>query len=335
MGLITGNNGNNYLNAYDWGYYYEYNEIYGFGGSDEIYGGYYDDTIDGGTGADYMEGGDGSDLYYVDNLNDYVYDEDYYYYAWDIVRSTANSWSMTHGVDALELVGTARNGYGNELDNDIKGNASANWIEGGNGNDTLGGFGGNDTMYGGVGNDSMGGANGNDRMYGDAGNDTLYGGTGADTGFGGTGNDSVFGFEGNDSLAGDAGNDWLIGNAGRDTLVGGTGRDTFEVNLTSDSPVGANCDQIRAGGGAAAFEGAGAAAGDLIDVSELDANLNAAGDQKFIFGGTGTGHLWCVNSGTTTRVFANIDGDAAAEVQIDIYDGAVLASAYKAADFIL
>ena len=84
-----------------------------------------------------------------------------------------------------------------------------------------------------------------------------------------------------------------------------------------------------------AFEGAGGAPGDKIDLSSLDANVNAAGDQAFIFGGTGIRHVWCVNSGTTTRVFANVDGDAAAEVQIDIFDGAVLASAYKAVDFIL
>ena len=119
-------------------------------------------------------------------------------------------------------------------------------------------------------------------------------------------------------------------------MVAGSGRDVFDFNLISDSPTGANCDQLRAGGGAVAFEGAGGAPGDKIDLSSLDANVNAAGDQAFIFGGTGIRHVWCVNSGTTTRVFANVDGDAAAEVQIDIFDGAVvLASAYKAVDFIL
>ena len=41
----------------------------------------------------------------------------------------------------------------------------------------------------------------------------------------------------------------------------------------------------------AAFEGAGVAGGDLIDVSEIDANTAQAGNQAFAFGGTGIGRL--------------------------------------------
>jgi hypothetical protein len=61
-----------------------------------------------------------------------------------------------------------------------------------------------------------------------------------------------------------------------------------------------------------------------------------AGNQAFAFGLPGTkGHIWCVNAGSTTRVRGNIDNDAAAELQINIADGGVLANAYTAADFFL
>ena len=94
---------------------------------------------------------------------------------------------------------------------------------------------------------------------------------------------------------------------------------------------------LQAGGGGSAFDAAGSgrpATGSTS--SSIDANATTAGNQAFVFGGTGTkGHLWCVNSGTTTRVLGNVDSDAAAEFQLNILDGGVLAGAYNGADFIL
>ncbi len=119
---------------------------------------------------------------------------------------------------------------------------------------------------------------------------------------------------------------------------GGILGDTFDFNAISDSPwnsAGTLCDVLQAGGGAAAFDAPGAGNGDRIDVSTIDADTTLANNQTFIFGGTGKGHIWCVNSGTTTVVLANVDGDAAAEFRLNIEDGATLASAYTAADFIL
>ena len=129
--------------------------------------------------------------------------------------------------------------------------------------------------------------------------------------------------------------DVLASGTGKDTLIGGAGGDTFDFNLVTESPAGTSCDQLRAGGGGSAFDAAGNAAGDWIDVSGIDPNAAAGGDQKFVFGGTGKGHLWCTDSGTTTRVLGNLDSDAAAEFRLDILDGGVLAAAYKALDFIL
>ena len=84
-----------------------------------------------------------------------------------------------------------------------------------------------------------------------------------------------------------------------------------------------------------AFEGAGAAAGDLIDLSGIDANTAAAGNQAFVFGGTGIGRISAVASGADTLIRGNVDGDAAFEFALLIEDGGVLAGAYRAIDFVL
>jgi hypothetical protein len=60
-----------------------------------------------------------------------------------------------------------------------------------------------------------------------------------------------------------------------------------------------------------------------------------AGNQAFVLGGTGIGHISLVNSGTTTILNANVDADAAFEFVLAIEDGAVSYSTYKPGDFIL
>jgi serralysin len=70
----------------------------------------------------------------------------------------------------------------------------------------------------------------------------------------------------------------LIGGFGADTMTGGVGFDTFDFNSAGESPpVAGNHDHITD------FVGNGAAAGDVIDVSTIDANTNVAGNQ--VFGG--------------------------------------------------
>lgn len=150
-----------------------------------------------------------------------------------------------------------------------------------------------------------------------------------------SGNDTVVGTSGSDWLHGYAGNDTLRGNAGADYLSGGTGDDIFDFDVASHSS-GMFRDVLRGADGAAAFEGAGAAGGDRIDLSGIDANDFAAGNQSFSFGGTGTGQISVVELGnTSTLVRANTDGDAAFEFELIIEDGKVGASQYTAADFIL
>lgn len=169
---------------------------------------------------------------------------------------------------------------------------------------------------------------------GDAG-DTLIGGSSANALFGMRGDDSLSGAGGTDSLRGGTGNDVLTGGAGADVLIGGAGQDTFRLTASTDSLVSAR-DIIRAGDSAVAFEGVGATAGDRIDVSTIDANTAASGNQAFLFGtAMTTGHVWLTTSGSNTLVNFNNDADSAIDFQLVIEDGATLASAYRGADFLL
>ncbi|PJN94704.1 hypothetical protein CNY89_12925 [Amaricoccus sp. HAR-UPW-R2A-40] len=164
--------------------------------------------------------------------------------------------------------------------------------------------------------DAIDGAGGNDTIQGAGANDVLIGGTG------------------NDTLRGQSGNDYLRGGSGVDILIGGVGNDRFDFDLTSESTPTVR-DVIRAGDSATAFQGAGATVADVIDLSTIDANANAAGNQAFLFGGTGIGRISVSTSGTNSLVQGNTDSDSAFEFAVLIEDGGTLASAYRASDFIL
>ena len=124
-----------------------------------------------------------------------------------------------------------------------------------------------------------------------------------------SGNDTLTGTSGQDTLRGVGGNDRLTGNAGGDVLIGGTGADTFDFDVASHS-VGSSRDVLRGGDGGNSFDGAGGAAGDRIDVSGIDANVVASGNQAFVVGGTGIARISMVEMGNTaTLVRANTDND--------------------------
>ena len=149
------------------------------------------------------------------------------------------------------------------------------------------------------------------------------------------GNDALVGTSGSDTLRGVGGNDRLTGNAGGDVLIGGTGADTFDFDVASHS-VGSSRDVLRGGDGGSSFDGAGGAAGDRIDVSGIDANVVASGNQAFVVGGTGIARISMVEMGNTaTLVRANTDNDSTFEFELVIEDGSTRASSYTAADFIL
>ncbi|MGE0646190.1 MAG: hypothetical protein AB7P24_21270 [Nitrospira sp.] len=146
---------------------------------------------------------------------------------------------------------------------------------------------------------------------GNGNHNTITGNNAANTLSGSAGNDTLRGLGGNDSINGDTGNDHITGGVGKDTLTSGnaTDRDIFDYNAINESPAGAGRDIITD------FRGLGTGLGDQIDLSTIDASILLSGNQTFIWGGPFTaGHLRYVGG----VVQGNIDGDAAAEFEIQL-----------------
>jgi Ca2+-binding RTX toxin-like protein len=120
--------------------------------------------------------------------------------------------------------------------------------------------------------------NGLNIAFGLNGNDNaITGGSGSDAIAGGQGNDALIGGAGNDALVGGTQNDTLTGGGGADVMVGGANNDTFVFAAVTDSGPGAgNYDTITD------FKLSGS---DMIDLSAIDANTTAGGNQAFAFQG--------------------------------------------------
>jgi Ca2+-binding RTX toxin-like protein len=309
---INGTSGVDYLygtSGQDW--------IYGKAGNDFLYGLDHNDTLDGGLGADVMVGGTGNDTYFVDNAGDIVWE--WGGEGWDTVYASID-YTLPPAVEALRLTGSTVYGLGNEEDNAISGNAADNILYGFDGRDSLSGDAGNDRLEGGLGDDWLDGGLGFDTMIGGPGNDSYYvdtyyepvieqAGEGIDSvsasvrytlpdavenlyltgvlAIDGTGNaldnilhgndyaNTLSGLAGNDTIGGGVGDDVLIGGTGRDWLTGNDGADRFVWNSTNEtSTTLAAMDWIQ---DFSSFEG------DRIDLSGVDANVYAAGDQAFTF----------------------------------------------------
>lgn len=223
------------------------------------------------------------------------------------------------------------------------------------GNDTMRGGPGHDRLYGGIGDDLLYGGDGNDTLRGDAGADRLHGDAGSDLLHGRHGNDRLHGGDGNDTLRGDAGNDQLYGDEGNDRLEGGTGRDRLEGGGGNDTLCGgAGADILSGGMGRDIFvytsirDSTVAPSGrdmitdffpaerDKIDLSAIDANTRAAGNNAFdfirtdVFSGT-AGELRYEYRFGDTFVFADVNGDGIADFSIRIDTQLAL----RATDFIL
>jgi Ca2+-binding RTX toxin-like protein len=118
--LLDGGAGNDYL--------------FGNQGNDRLFGREGDDYLDGGLGNDLLVGGNGDDTYVVDSLEDQIIDLPGT--GIETIRASV-SWNLPAGLDHLFLMGNAKRGTGNDLDNFIRGNSMNNVIEGGNGDDTI------------------------------------------------------------------------------------------------------------------------------------------------------------------------------------------------------
>jgi glucose/arabinose dehydrogenase len=137
--------------------------------------------------------------------------------------------------------------------------------------------------------------------------DRLYGGDGEDRAYGGAGADRLYGEGGADILSGGIGADRLFGGDGADRLSGGAGRDRFVVQDNGDSALG-GADRIL-----------DLESRDRIDLSRLDANEGAAGDQAFVrvadFTGE-AGELRVRYAAGSDRTF--IEGDTDGDGRVDL-----------------
>lgn len=135
------------------------------------------------------------------------------------------------------------------------------------------------TFKGGSGNDTLDGSAANGPLLGQggAGHDRLVGGSGNDVLLGGAGRDTLVGGAGVDILDGGTGNDVLIGGLGRDVLTGSSGADVFRFLSTDDLPA----PQGRVG--PETITDFSQAQGDRIDLSAIDADVTAPGNQAFLF----------------------------------------------------
>jgi serralysin len=164
---------------------------------------------------------------------------------------------------------------------------------------------------------------------------TLYGTKQANTLNGTVAEDTLRGLEGNDTLSGGAGDDFLDGGAGNDTLTGGFGADMligggdadrFVFTSSADSTADARdviSDFSRS-------------EKDRVSLSDIDANSNLGGDQKFTFIGTAAfsgvaGQLHYEQSGVNTFIMADVNGDSVSDLVVEV-TGLV---AFTAGDFLL
>ena len=234
--------------------------------------------------------------------------------------------ALLHEDDPRSLIENAEGGSGddhlrgNQADNLLIGNAGDDRLNGLTGDDRLVGKSGADVLAGGLGADTLKGGGGDDTLNGRLGADTLRGGAGQDTGYGNKGDDLLLGLNGEDKLYGGGGKDTLIGGAGRDVMTGGAGADSFVFQGCDDSPAAAALpDRIRD------FT----PGKDIIDLSGLlKGKLSFIG--KEAFSGT-VGELRYDANGGDVMVYADCDGDGAADFGLDLRNLAVL----EAGDFLL
>jgi len=172
---------------------------------------------------------------------------------------------------------------------------------------TRNGTGSANSLTGTTENDALNGMGGNDTLSGLAGNDILVGGAGADTMLGGAGNDQ---------LRGDGGNDLLTGGAGADRLTGGSGSDRFIYTAMEDFGTLAVRDLITD------FQ----SSQDRLDLSAIDANATATGNQAFSFlatqgaNFTAAGQLRFVHDAASNKTFVegNVDAGLTADFRIEL-----------------
>lgn len=247
-------------------------DVLGPGGADTIHGGRGDDTILGGVGDDLLTGDDGNDWVSGHAGADTLLGGA----GRDTLSGGAGADLIDGGSDAGDMVSYEGSSLGVRIT--LNPGAIAEARGGDAEGDILLGMTGvigsakRDIIIDAVKTPLDQGANANIFVGGNGWDRLLLGG-GDDTGLGGLGNDILYGEGGQDDLQGSAGADKLIGGQGRDSLTGGLGADRFIFLRLTDSTADAEtCDVIT---------DFGVAAGDLVNLAALDADLTSVGNQTF------------------------------------------------------
>ncbi|MEE3100912.1 MAG: M10 family metallopeptidase C-terminal domain-containing protein, partial [Pseudomonadota bacterium] len=156
-----------------------------------------------------------------------------------------------------------------------------------------------------------------DVLRGDRQDEDFFGLAGKDKLIGGGGADILHGGRGKDKLLGGGGQDVLHGGLQTDKLVGGRGADVFLFQTLRDAGRDGAGDRIVDFGRGA----------DLIDLSGIDADAIARGDQAFTFIGAGdfsetAGELRQIDN----LVQGDVNGDGEADFELRLLNGALLTS---------
>jgi len=293
-----------------------FENVVGSNGNDHIIGTSGNNTIEGAQGNDTLEGGSGVDTLSYANLGNrdvpWEYDFNTGSYVFPGVSvSLAITTEQNTGYWGIDTVSGFENLIGSAGNDDLRGNSGNNVIEGGEGNDTIRGGSGLDTASytsatWGVAVDLSITASQN---TGAAGWDTLMS------------IERLVGSNFADTLSGNSGANTLNGGLGSDTLTGGSGADVFVYRSIEESGAGLSIDTITD------FN----SAQDVIDLSSIDADSTVSGNQAFSFIGSGSfstaGQVRFENG----MVYADIDGDSIADLQISLMG----VSALSASDFVL
>jgi len=125
------------------------NILTGNSGNNKLSGKEGNDTLNGKAGTDTLAGGAGNDKYTVDSTDTVT---ELPSEGTDVILADSD-YTLPENVENLTLKGTAANGTGNVLNNNIIGNASNNLLFGNGGNDKLTGGAGNDLLLGSTGDD--------------------------------------------------------------------------------------------------------------------------------------------------------------------------------------
>ncbi|MFT3972760.1 MAG: M10 family metallopeptidase C-terminal domain-containing protein [Amaricoccus sp.] len=254
-------------------------------GNDSLTGGAGNDTLSSGAGHDRLFGGAGQDVLVGGAGRD------------TMVGGDGNDVYVVFGPDRLvEAADGGRDSIGAVVDYRLPLNFEALVLYG--------------SAVSGWGNGTRNWLAGNEQanvLDGLAGGDVLAGFAGADTLVGGFGDNSLLGGFGRDRLIGGAGDDNLLGGAHGDWLTGGAGDDVFGFVKASDSAPSLR-DVISDFG-----------TGDTIDLSEIDARSDHAGEDAFRYIGART------FDGTSGEVryahgllSGDVDGDGAADFVIRV-----------------